>query len=108
VAIRLLGIAAILVGGGLIVGSKSFAGDLYFLRGNFPASFPGFLRTLVNDYREYPLWAGILLGAVALACARFGRLTLGIVLGFLAVVVVGGWAGVLLTVVSYWVRDFAR
>ena len=108
VTARLLGTAAIFVGGGLIVFTTTFAGEFWLLRGSFPASFPGFLRILVNEYREYPLWVGILLGAAALACAHFGRLMPGVVLAILAVGIVGGWAGVLLTVISHWIRHLVR
>lgn len=97
-----------MVGGGLIVFIKDYAGEFWLLRGNFPAGFPGFLRTLVNEYPDYPVGAGILLGSVALVFAHFGRFTQGLVAALLAVGVVGGWAGVLLAVILHWIRDLGR
>jgi hypothetical protein len=108
VVVSFLGAATIFVGVGLVVFLKDYAFEFRLQRGNFPAGFPGFLRTLVNEYPAYPVWAGILLASVALVFAQFGRLTPGLVSVLLAMGVTGGWAGVLLAVISHWIRDFAR
>ena len=74
---------------------------------NFQAGYPGFLRKLVTEFPEYPLGAGIILAVVALVSRYSGKLMLGLVLAFLAVGVIGGWAAVLLAALSHVIRGFS-
>ncbi|MEK7954018.1 hypothetical protein [Luteolibacter soli] len=105
--VRWLGGTAIVVGVGLMMFLKRNGVLSELEQENLPASYPGFLRKLVSEFPEYPIGVGVILALVALGFGYSGRFTQGLVLAFLAVGVIGGWAGVLLGALMHFVRSIA-
>jgi hypothetical protein len=72
-----------------------------------PAFLQDWLQFAWRD-PQFPFWCGGFLGSVALAFLHLEKRIVAFVLALIGAVIVGGWAGVLLSGLSQWMRDFAR